>query len=232
LKIRRKDVQDAQSDLLRYTGLEEVEALVDKSETSAKVVHSLEDDLAKAKDLSARLGSARTTVDRLKPVKNIYVPASSEAETARASLGASLDLRVRLEAARKGVRLFTPISAITVPANPIPITALRDDLRATTGLRDRLSSARRVVGSLSPVDGVALPSGFKAVAQQGIDLRDIRSLRDRLAQARKDLGTLSGEIETKQREADAAEQAVHELLGEHGECPICHTTFDAGSVHA
>jgi exonuclease SbcC len=230
LKIRRKDVENAKSSLEFYAGIDSVEALVTKSEIAVSAIHSLGGNLAKAKDLSSRLGSAKSTVDRLDPVRLVYVPISCEAEDARALLGGSIDLRNRLTAARKGVALLSPVSEVTVPADPNPISALRDDLQAITGLRDRLSAARRIVGSLSSVDGVALPSGFKAVAQHGIDLRDIRSLRARLAQARKDLGTLSGDIETKQAEAEAAEQAVHDLLGEHGECPICHTTFDAGAI--
>lgn len=229
LKIRRKDVEDAKSSLEFYTGIDAVEALVDKSEIASEALRRLGDDLAKVEDLSSRLGSARATVDRLKPVGRIYVPDTRKAEDTRASLASFIDLNARLKAARMGVRLLTPISDVAVPANPTAISTLRDDLREAQSLRTRLHASRKLVGSLAPIDGVALPTGAKAVAQQGIELREVRSLRDRLTQAREGLDRLLGEIEVKQAEADAAEQEVHDLIGEHGECPICHTTFAHGA---
>lgn len=229
LKIRRKDVSDAKSSLEFYAGIDAVEALVDKTEIAVSAIHSLGDNLAKAKDLASRLGSARATVDRLSPVRLIYVPTIQMAEDARSSLASFVDLRDRLTAARKGVGLLSPISKVAVPANPVSVAALRDDLREAAGLRDRLAASRGAVGSLAPIAGVALPTGAKAVAQQGIELREVRSLRDRLAQLRGGLDRLAKEIETKQGEAEAAEQEVHNLLGEHGECPVCNTTFNHGA---
>jgi energy-coupling factor transporter ATP-binding protein EcfA2 len=229
LKIRRKDVEDAKSSLAFYEGIDAVEAFVDKSEIALSAIHSLGDNLAKAKDLSSRLGSARSTVIRFEPVGSVYVPDSRKAEDARVPLAAFIDLNARLKVARKGVSLLTPISKIEVPANPVSVAALRDGLREAAGLRDRLAASRGVVGSLAPIAGVTLPTGAKAVAQQGIELREVRSLRDRLAQARGGLDRLAEEIGTKQSEAEAAEQEVHALLGEQGECPVCNTTFAHGA---
>jgi len=232
LKIRRKDAEDLKKQASQYDGLDNLLTQISEVEELRSALEDIQKKVGFMEQLQSRISSQKDTVLRLSPVAGYRAPEYQSAEDLRKSIGSLAVLQSSIATHKRDLSRLKPVLGFALPKDPSPIHEIKRDLQDKVSLRSRLAQASKEVGLLSGVSTLSVPDGFKASAQLGVQLRDARKLQSRLTQARKELLVLAKDIETKQGEAEAAEQAVHDLLGEHGECPICHTTFDAGSPHA
>ena len=96
------------------------------------------------------------------------------------------------------------------------------------GLRTRLQDSRQAVESLTGIDEASVPNfngSVVAATNMASTLVDLRSLRDRILIVRAQIIDTQKDIETTDTERSSADKAVEDLLGDHGECPVCGTVF-------
>jgi DNA repair exonuclease SbcCD ATPase subunit len=141
-------------------------------------------------------------------------------------IGKVTDLHAAWVKATSEVEHLAGVDEIKIPR--WDLYDLLKELQEMRGLRTRLQDSRQAVESLTGIDEASVPNfngSVVAATNMASTLVDLRSLRDRILIVRAQIIDTQKDIETTDTERSSADKAVEDLLGDHGECPVCGTVF-------
>ena len=186
LKLRRRDRDDAQTEVSRFDGLDAAADVCDTAADAMAEVVRVGADLAAARALAARVTAARRSVHALDGIRSVVVPDTVHVAPTVGQVRTARRLQDVVRRLRAAVA-----SLPTVPRVPdaVEVLGAASAVRDATRLRDRVRGARRTVASLP--SGVVVPPVGR-VPDVGQALTAARALSRRIAAARLTVGRYAG----------------------------------------
>ena len=237
LKVRRADLLAAEQELAGFDALPTATSQVEQAEQALAEAESAGADLGVLHDLSARKQAANQELSHLSTAPVGVVPTPDEVffvEGVRSRvLEASRLLGERTRYLREVERL-AQVSSVMLPHSRDAL-ALMSSTRDLQAMLDRLVSAQkqgeRAQQNHAGASTVKVPSSevFARVDKAKGILADMANYAARRNTARADIATATRELETVKKNLALLTEEVGTLLGDRGECPVCHTFCDTGA---
>lgn len=239
LKVRRADLLAAEQELAGFDTLPGAASQVGQAEQALADAASTGADLKVLHDLSARKQAANQEISHLSAAPVGVVPTTDEVflvEGVRSRvLEASRLLGERTRYLRE-VERFAQVSSLVSVPDVLSALMSKSDLAGLSGLFDRLTSARAQGDRAQRNrDGatslVKVPSSevFDRVSRAKDMLADMANCSIRNNNARAELAAATRELEAAKKNLALLTEEVGTLLGNRGECPVCHTFCDTGA---
>jgi energy-coupling factor transporter ATP-binding protein EcfA2 len=239
LKVRRADLLAAEQELAGFDALPAATLRVELAEQALADAESAGADLGVLHDLYARKQAANQEISHLSAAPVGVVPTPDEVSFVEGVcsrvLEASRLLGERTRYLREVERLTQASNAVVVP-DAHSANNTMSEMGVLRGLFDRLASARaREEQAQRNHDGatrlVKVPSSevFARVDKVKGILADMANYAARRNTARAELATATRELETVKKNLALLTEEVGTLLGDRGECPVCHTVCGTGA---
>ena len=219
LKLRKKDLADAETDYAHYDGLDAAVDVWDTAMQSHAVVAGLEQERTTATRLQVALRNAHNKVVALDGVRHVSVPDPAGTKTLQAEVLAVRELATTLGACRRAVT--------TLPAHvPVPAVtqaqALSSEVATVKTLATRLNKARQATTKYAVV--VTVPS-VEFPEKVSTAIRNLNALKAGLATARNRIQAEQEALDAAVAEMSSAQADVQAVLSEVDHCPTCNATF-------
>ena len=219
LKLRKKDLADAETDYAHYDGLDAAVDVWDTAMQSHAVVAGLEQERTTATRLQVALRNAHNKVVALDGVRHVSVPDPAGTKTLQAEVLAVRELATTLGACRRAVT--------TLPAHvPVPAVtqaqALSSEVTTVKTLATRLNKARQATTKYAVV--VTVPS-VEFPEKVSTAIRNLNALKAGLATARNRIQAEQEALDAAVAEMSSAQADVQAVLSEVDHCPTCNATF-------
>lgn len=237
LKVRRADVLTAEQELARFDALPTVTSQVGQAEQALSEADRAEAEASVLLGLSARKTRATEEITRLAlaPVGCVPTPDTVlVVGRARAASEGVSQLRDRYVTLKAEVERLAHARTLVVPESQETVL-LQSRLRDMRSLFDRLTSAHRVAERArrqhEGAAAVAVPSPefFARVNKAHGILSEMAGFSFRRRAASVEVDTATRELEAAKKNLALLTEEVGTLLGDRGECPVCHTFCDTGA---
>lgn len=239
LKVRRADLLAADQELAGFDALPNTASQVAQAEQALAEAAGVGTDLGVLHDLSARKQAANQEISRLSTAPVGVVPTPDEVFfVGSVRFQAHEVSRLSGERTRylREVERLTQVSSAVVVPDTYSANNTMSEIAVLRGLFDRLASARaREERAQRNHDGAArrvkVPSSevFARVDKAKVILADMANCATRRSTARAELATATRELEAVKKNLALLTEEVGTLLGDRGECPVCHTFCDTGA---
>lgn len=231
LKVRRTDKAAAEADASKFEGLCDVSMFVDDAEAHRNVVVAAYNEVDSARKVALKLATRRGEVDKFIGLDNVNLPDDTVVKgiaAARSELRAARASQEKLSRARDTLTLLTGVEDITVPDVSSEVQGVRADLAKARQMQGRVAKARSAASG-ADLPELDLPDETAVeMAQRALRaVQKVRGLRDTLTERKAAITAADTLIEAAAASLSQAEAEVHEILGEHGECPICGSAVGA-----
>jgi hypothetical protein len=218
LKIRRKDLEDVNSDLKKFDDLDSVVAAGNRLKEQAAAVESQEKSIKRAEDWSAAIAQLVTECNRLKPSLSAVLPSTEEL---RERLTRALEIGIlcdAMDALSDVAARLAPVESVSVPAAEDLSSKANECLRLSALLL-HLESADNDVRRLSAYEAVSVPAdGDLSSISQGITLLEfLEKSVSGIVSMKQDLDALAKST----TESSAELVTVESELATFDVCPLC-----------
>lgn len=235
LKVRRADLFAAEQELAGFDTLPGAVSQVERAEQALAEAESAGADLGILRALFNRKQAADVDIALLSSAPVDLVPKdASFAQDARTQAQDVARLVVEHARLSRETKRLAPIHSLVVP-DPKPALDLAPELADLRAILGRLTAARAQRDRAQRHnEGAALvaltPSEvFARVSKAGGILADMANCVTRRGAARTELATATRDLEAAKKNLALLTEEVNTLLGDRGECPVCHTFCDTGA---
>ena len=231
MKIRRADVETAQTELNFYDGLNSLSDQVTEIEAQWKQAEELGRTLSDLQSLLSRRNVALSEIQNLEsaPVGMVPTPDKvQEIQILQQSLHTATDLLQRLKVLQHRVQTLAPIEHIPTPDKQ-GVIQTANEARTLATLHGALTVARARVSKLekahNQADTVKVPNKdtFDRVSKVKSIIEDMATLNRQYKAASQQVQQLDIDLKIKQGEHTLSVSVLQGLLGGMGECPLCHS---------
>lgn len=220
LKVRRKDLKQAEASLALYHGLDEVLGAIDQIAEVHRKTERIARTYTRLADMQGRLTTSRKEADRLAPIAKVEVPGPKSAQKLLVELKQAEDLLARLNTAKRALHNLAGMESAPVPETEAP--ALLSDLRAAERLHARMAVAQSEqirLASLQEAPDLAAEVNMAKKLLRAVE--KVEGLSGQLDYAMVEYDQVTDQEAVGQREAAIARAAVQDLVRELGICPTC-----------
>jgi len=241
LKVRKKDVETANSALSEFAGLDAVGVVVLSVEQTFEDARATRVQFEAAEKARTRIQNATAEANALAGVRLVQVPseelASKALNTGRACTQIE-GVRTRLTKAQLLVGSLQGLRDVRVPPAPTKAIEAQRELREAQTLRQKVSSSTAASKKIEAMRA-ALAQINEANLQQKIDRASqakkgntfLEGLRTRMSAAKGEIASLTSTLAEKKQLLDATEVEIREVLGGMGSCPVCQTSISGSHTH-
>jgi exonuclease SbcC len=216
LKLRKKDLTDAEADYARYDGLDAAVDVWTTAMQSHAVVVALDEDRTTATRLHEALKSAQAKVGALDGIRHVTTPDVAEAKALQADVLAIRELASTLDGCRRAVATLP--SNVPVP-NATQAQALASETAIVASLAGRLAKARQAVGKYDV--SIATPA-VEFPEKLSTAIRNLNTLKTNLDSAKERILVEQADLDKALSELTTTQADVQTMLSEVDHCPTCN----------
>lgn len=234
LKIRRSDVEKAKEELDFFKGLPTVAEQVAQVEALSKQVDTLADQLSDLQALVRQRSAALQEIAALQNAPVHVVPSADQISAlreVRSQVDTASGLFQRLQRLQTLNNTLAPIENVSVPSSD-QVVSLSAEIRGQNSLWANLQNRRSAVqhlegaGTLAASTKIPTAEVFERLRKVQTIVGDMASLAHRRTIAANTLRQLEVDLHKKQSEHTLSVNALREVLGGVGECPLCHAACE------
>lgn len=224
LKVRKRDLDDVESDLKKFDGLDDVLEQGARLKEASSRISGLEEELTKAGRWSLSMGELASFCNRLKPAHAVVLPDSGSISTDTGKVLEATGLFSRMEAIAVDVRRLSPVHDMTLP-DQVALSSSVAQYHTACDLLVRMERAEEEMTRLAEYKDVTVADGTSTAGMEaGIgSLSFLRKAATDIIGISEEMKSLSAGVS----ECTTELTAVETERAAFGVCPLC-----GGELHS
>lgn len=223
LKIRTKDLADAQEDLKKYENLDGVVEELNRLKSEHDRIESEEAAVERAKTWASSITSVAMTCRRLKPAQDVSLPEFDGLDDDIRSYDTASSMMTRMVALSNDVKSLSAIEEVSIPDDSA-IQEASDKYLAAASLFSRYEETVRSESKFRGIENISIPEEpSDGIGRLIAELKATREKQESLAGVKNEVLTVKQSL----KECEDELKSIETERAEFDRCPLCNQELKA-----